>query len=713
MNFDELLEKNNLKLNSQQIEAVKSVEGPILLLAVPGSGKTTVLVTRLGYMIYCKKIDPRKILTLTYTVAATKDMALRYEKFFGNEFSGLLEFRTINGICSKIISYYCRKNNKTAFDIEDEKVILGLLSSIYTKVTGEFATESDIKGVRTFIAYIKNMLLNKEEIEELDKKVDMPISEIYELYKKEMIKRKKMDFDDQMVYARIMLKQDPELLRFFQSQYDYICVDEAQDTSKIQHIIISMLAENNKNIFMVGDEDQSIYGYRAAYPEALLLFEKNYDNAKVLLMEKNYRSNANIVKAADQFIQKNEFRHEKHMEPVREGQAEIKRIKVQYRSHQYSRIIKLAEEQVNDNKEVAVLYRDNESILPVIDVLERKNIPYRIKAADFAFFTNRIVVDICNILKFALNPYDDKLFMSIYYKVSTFLKKKEAELLCELSVNYKMTILDAAILYSGIEDYKITKLKALRTHLANMLSDTAEYAITRIIDYMGYGEYLERNNLNDDKIDIIRALANHEKSPQSFLYRLEELAELIRNKEADYNCNFILSTIHSSKGLEYDNVYIMDVADGLFPSNVIRDRKKAKESEIAEYEEERRLFYVGVTRARDNLYLFSFDKKSSFIDELLNDKVSGLTESMVDMPYGEASVKRSVTAKPKKKFDQKAYEEFKRQLKRRTYVEHIGFGECRVLSMDGDIISFIVGDLVKNFSVKFLYENDMIVLEDE
>ena len=310
MTFEEFVTKYDIRLNKAQMEAVKSVEGPCLLLAVPGSGKTTVLVTRLGYMIYCLGIDPKRILTLTYTVAATKDMGERFCRFFGRELADQLEFRTINGICARIINYYSRKIGRSSFSLCTEETP-GFLTAIYQQVTNEYPTESDLKGVRTMITYIKNMMLSPKEISALDETLEYSISEIYRIYQAEMRRQGLMDYDDQMIYALNILLRDRETLTYFQQMYAYICVDEAQDTSKIQHKIISLLASDNENLFMVGDEDQSIYGFRAAYPEALLHFEKAHRGAKVLLMEENFRSCKQIVSPADQFIQKNEMRHKK------------------------------------------------------------------------------------------------------------------------------------------------------------------------------------------------------------------------------------------------------------------------------------------------------------------------------------------------------------------------------------------------------------------
>lgn len=216
MTFTEFLNTYNITLNPQQLEAVQAVDGPVLLLAVPGSGKTTVLVTRLGYMIYCRGIAPEKILTLTYTVAATHDMAERFEQYFGPELRNCLEFRTINGICARVINYYGRMLGKNAFQlVTDEKATAGMLSLIFQEVEGTYPTESDMKSVRTLITYIKNMMLPPDQIQELEEEAGFQIGEIYRKYCVEMRRQGRMDYDDQMIYALNILRHSPETLQYF------------------------------------------------------------------------------------------------------------------------------------------------------------------------------------------------------------------------------------------------------------------------------------------------------------------------------------------------------------------------------------------------------------------------------------------------------------------------------------------------------------------
>lgn len=631
MEWQEFERKFPQKLNKQQKEAVQSVEGPVLLLAVPGSGKTTVLVTRLGYMIYAKGIAPEKILTVTYTVAATEDMAARFTSLFGADMADRLTFKTINGICAGIIHTYGRKTGRTPFALlNDEKVIADTLAKIYQKTERMYATESDLQTVRTLITYIKNSMLTEAEIRELDKTADMKISAIYKEYNTWLREQKLMDYDDQMVYAYTMLQRFPELLRLYQDKFPYMCVDEAQDTSKIQHAIIALLSSRTENLFMVGDEDQSIYGFRAAYPEALLSFEKNHPGAKVLLMEENFRSGAGIVKAADTFIQKNTLRHKKHMRAIKDGEEVVKEIAVKTRDDQYRYLAAVAENcaaaqadsMTGASHTVAVLYRDHECALPLIDLLERKETPYRMRNAEISFFTHRTVLDVLNIMKLAMHPKDAETFLQVYYKINTYIRKEDALQIARISETQDISVWNAAVRYHGLSDYTMSSVQNTRMHMQQLLTERGDKAVKRILYYMGYQEYLERCGLKADKIEILRILGSREDSMAGLLQRLRELQDILTRKETDYNCNFILSTIHASKGLEYDTVYLMDVTDGILPAQMLKNPEKASREERETYEEERRLFYVGATRAKSELYVFTTGKPHSFCKELLSHPVT-------------------------------------------------------------------------------------------
>lgn len=731
----------SVKLNQQQKEAVQSTKGPVLLLAVPGSGKTTVLVTRLGYMIYCKNIPPESILTVTYTVAATKDMSERFAVRFGEDMAKRLEFRTINGICARIIQYYGRRIGKTPFElVKDEKATTGMLIRICQDHGMGYPTESDLKNVRTLLTYIKNMMLNEEELQKLEEESDIRIAGIYREYCRQMREQKLMDYDDQMLYAYNMLRKDPGVLAYFQNRYPYICVDEAQDTSKIQHAIIALLAAGTGNLFMVGDEDQSIYGFRAAYPEALLSFEKKHSGAKVLLMEENFRSNAKIVEAADKFIQKNTLRHEKHMRAAREAGADIREISLKSRKAQYVYLMKAAQECTTGMAgmsgseehrgradasvtETAVLYRDNECAIPLIDLLERKNIPYRMRNADLSFFTHRTVLDVQNIIRFAMDPKDTELFMQIYYRLKLFFNKKDALRYAQISQEKDMEVLDAALKYGNLEKYQEDNIRNLKRQLVRILNMPGDEAVNQILTYMGYQDYLKKMGMNANKLETVKLIGSRVESPEKLLERLEELRTIIQEKVSDKDCPFILSTMHASKGLEYDTVYLLDVMDGILPEKVLANPRTASKEELETYEEERRLFYVGVTRAKNQLNVFTTNKPSKFCSELLGKRnlrenqqkeYAGIKKWGDYSPAGTYGIKGNGmyhgygTGHGSQKQPGKSYQELADALGEGMIVKHKKFGEGVVVDMEGEHIRIQFGDNVKNMDLKVLARLGML-----
>lgn len=593
MTFDAFKTKYAPSLTPQQLDALQAVDGPVLLLAVPGSGKTTVLVLRLGYMLLCRGIAPENVLTMTYTVSAARDMKERFASIFGEDLASRLEFRTINGVCARIIRLYEQRYGRKAFDLlSDEKEAASLVRQLYHETAHDFPTDSDIKALQTAIAYAKNEMLNAEGIEELGKTVEH-FPAIYKAYNQTLRARSLMDYDDQMVYALTILRRCPDILELLRRRWTYLCVDEAQDTSRIQHTIIDLLSFGN--LFMVGDEDQSIYGFRAACPQALLDFEKTHPGAKVLLMETNFRSTAPIVAAADRFIRLNTARHPKAMTAARGAGRAVREIPVRDRRAQYRYLLKIAQA---CTQETAVLYRDNDCALPLIDLLERNNIPYRSRQTDGTFFSNRITRDLTDILRLSLVPDDREAFLRVYYKFGAGITKQAAEHAARFcpageSLFAYLTSLE------GLSDYARMKAKALNTHLTHMRDERGDKAVYRILHFMGYGDYLTERGADTNRASILEALGEQEPSPAALLERLNELQRILQ-RPPDPGAPFLLSTIHSAKGLEYETVYLLDVADGILP----------KEGEDTDIEEERRLFYVGLTRAKDELNVFTFQSSS-------------------------------------------------------------------------------------------------------
>ncbi len=603
LSYNDFKTKYNLQLNKQQDEAVQAVDGPHLILAVPGSGKTTVLVSRLGYMIYGKNVDPKSILTVTYTVAATNDMRERFKHFFGEEYASELEFRTINGISQKVLTYYGIATGKKPFDVAD-KEIGGIIREAYRRVNDGFATDNDISNIQTAIGFVKNMCMSDSQIKKHKVDVDN-FYDIYKVYNQILRERSLIDYDDQMVYALKILNSVPEVLEYFQNSYSYILVDEAQDTSKIQHKIIALIAAKSRNLFMVGDEDQSIYGFRAAYPMALIDFPKQYKDAQVHLMETNYRSGKDIVAAANLTIAKNTNRFDKKIIPAREFSGKVSRLDTSSRKNQYKYI---AEHAVNCTDKIAILYRNNESALPLIDMLERFGVSYRLKNSDATFFSHPVINDIRDFVALSNNPSDDEAFMRIYYKMNVGISKIAAQGAVYNCGSEGM--LEYIGQMSSISEGVKKRCNALVSSFYKLRKDSAAAGLDRIIGEMGYGKFMENRSMDTGKIDILRMLSLQVKTLNELMDRMEILQDIMINGNSTSDAKIILSTIHSAKGLEYDRVYLLDMVESVLPSCKKPGRYATKE-EIDAYEEERRLYYVAMTRAKQELYIFTFDYDST------------------------------------------------------------------------------------------------------
>ena len=598
------------QFSEQQKAAVMETEGPVLLLAVPGSGKTTVLVTRLGYMALCCGIDPARILAVTYTVAATRELRARFTARFPDLAGRTPEFRTINGLSAKIIEA-CGRQRGPAFELlENAGELSSLVGRIYQELNGEYPTDSTIREVRTAITYCKNMMLSTDEIAAQD--FSLPhFAELYARYCAALREARQMDYDDQMAYALAILRKRPEILAEFQEHYPYLCVDESQDTSRVQHAIIELLAQKTGNLFMVGDEDQSIYGFRAAYPEALLRFSAVWPGAKTLLLEDNYRSTPEILRLAGMFIEGNRERYSKTIRATRAKGRRVHLAHAASRQAQYRYLLALAGEQ---GAPFSVLYRNNDSALPLIDALERAGLPYHCRSFDDTFFTHRIVCDVQDILRFAATPDDAERFLRIYYKFGALISKEAAQAACMQSARTHAPILDCLLAQTGLSDEGRERVRRLKAGLELLQTQPGEALMRTIWGPLGYGGFVTERRLDPGKYFILQMLAAREPSAEAFLARLDTLRQTIRVHTDAPDARLTLSTIHSSKGLEYERVYLLDIHDGVLPSRP--DAADGTADERREYEEDRRLFYVAMTRAKDELTLFDYpDAPSAFIRE--------------------------------------------------------------------------------------------------
>ena len=604
--------KYAISLNKQQERAVQAVEGSVLLLAVPGSGKTTVLVTRLGHMIINRGKDPRNMLAITFNKNAAIEMRNRFNKVFGEEIGRPIRFFTINALCNKIYNRYCEENGVSPKELlSNNKEIV---RKIMQQIAGKIPTENDVLDLQQDIGYIKNMMIKVDDISELGKPYEL--KEMFCAYQKELKDNNQMDFDDQMIFALEILRKDKEICSKFKARYKYISVDEAQDTSKIQHEIIKIIAKGN-NLFMVGDEDQSIYGFRAAYPKALLNFRYDYINPYIIKMEHNYRSTEQIVNKSKEFISKYKGRYDKDMVSERGTGEEVGLINVKTREEQYDYLLQVAK---NATTDTAFLYRDNDSAVVLIDLLLRNNILFKLRAPERNFFEFAIVRDIEAYLELAIDEKNHKALERIINKGILFLNHSRTQEIIDYCKGKDGSVIEIARrrLLNG-QEKNVRQINKLKNMMQNIGTVSPVEAIDRILQE-GYKEYLSQKDLDFEKIEILRLLARNESDIQSFLKRITYLESIIK-KGFESNAKEIitLSTIHSSKGQEYDTVYLVDVYDGRFPSRKSKSFDRSKDRFDSE-QEERRMFYVGMTRAKNILKIFDIEEKeSAFIDDIFPD----------------------------------------------------------------------------------------------
>ena len=609
-----LSEKHNIRLNEQQQKAVINIDGPTLLLAVPGGGKTTVIVCRCANMVINHRIKPENILTLTFSKASAMDMKYRYQKVFGNEVEGKLQFSTIHSFCYSVLRTYSQKMHK-AFPtiIEDEKAPITknqLLRQLYNEQNDSYLTDDKLEELSNTICFVKNMMLLESELTKYGEGIKN-FPEIFKSYEAFKSQNNLIDYDDMLTKTLNLFYNNADLVNSYRSKYTYINVDESQDTSYLQHQIIKCLASPRNNIFMVGDEDQSIYSFRAAFPRALLDFEKTYPGAQVYFMENNYRSTKNIVAAANKFIKQNNERYDKNMFSEKDDGEPVRYTCLQSKNDQYEYIISMLEKD-NDLAETAVLYRNNVSAIPLADALHRSMIPFYLREAKTNFFRHWVTIDIISFMDLSFDASNKEAFQQVYYKVNAFISKSMAEFALN-NGNAKRNLFDVLMEYPDINERQKYKLSEIKQNILMLVRMNALEAIEFIVKELNYGQYIEKQNSdgadNTDNLKQIisglKSIAAKTGSIHDFKNRLEELQQIMDNSKFNKGKNAVtLSTVHSSKGLEFDKVFMIDLFDGQFPSTKsISDLQNNNDRKLME--EEVRLFYVGATRARKQLELLA------------------------------------------------------------------------------------------------------------
>lgn len=604
-----------MNFNKQQLRAIRHKNGPALVLAVPGAGKTTVLIHRTYNLIKKHNINSLKILSITFSKSSAKDMKNRFNNIFAELHNTPVKFSTIHSFSYTILREYAYKNNIKYNLIESPKhpqYKNKLLKEIYLDINREYITEEKLEGLINIIGYVKNMMFDINDFVQNNKVDIRNLKEIYNAYEKYKTKNFLIDFDDMLTYTLNILNKDKYLLTKYRNKYDYIQVDEGQDTSKIQMEIIKTLAFPKNNLFIVADDDQSIYGFRGACPDDMLNFQKIYPNAKIFYMEENFRSSNNIVNVCNNFIKQNTLRYNKELFTKNRNIRPIQIVRTETIIDEYEYLVRTFKK-YGDLSNTAILYRNNISSLGLIEYLERNSIPFYIRDIKISLFNHWIVKDILAFLNVAYNDTNIFEFEKIYYKTKGYIYKKYINWIKTLS--YNISVFDRLLQYPGLrEDYK-ERISELKIDFKRLSKLKPYEAISFIEKDLKYEKYLKENSIKFgytyDSLKTIlfdlKLIAKNTSNIEKFLERLKYL-DYISYKSKNKKNGVTLSTIHSAKGLEFKKVYIIDLIDGDFPtSNSI---ETFENGQVDLLEEERRLFYVGMTRAKEVLDLITTEYKN-------------------------------------------------------------------------------------------------------
>ena len=652
------------KLNPAQREAVENTEGPVLILAGAGSGKTRVLTTRIGYLMEDKNVKAENILAITFTNKAANEMRERVEETLEGTDTKEMWITTFHSCCVRILRKSINKiGYNRSFVIYDSPDQITLIKDCMREL--DISDKAfDPKYVLSCISNAKDKLYSPKKYMQLNEGdiSKTKIGEIYALYQDRLKRNSALDFDDLIMKTVELFNECPDILDFYRNKFRYIMVDEYQDTSKAQYELIKLLAKQHQNICVVGDDDQSIYGWRGADIRNILEFERDYDNVKIVKLEQNYRSTQVILDAANHVIANNTERKRKKLwSDKKEGQL----IKIQLAENEIEEgdfisntINYMRRYEDREYKDFAVLYRANAQARSVEDALNRAGIPYNIYGG-IKFYERKEIKDIIAYLRVIQNPQDDislKRIINVPRRgigLRTIEKIEDRASLKEESI-YSVLI--------DIEDNSdiSRKARASISEFVDLMSTlrsftdvyTVSQVIEKILDVTGYKDELlkEKNNEGEDRLENLQELisvalefesGSEDKSLEAFLTSIALNAEPSDDEEQEDMVS--LMTIHSSKGLEFPVVFLAGMEEKIFP--IARAIQSMRDSDI---EEERRLCYVGITRAKEELFLTLTRKRtlygrtnpsvaSRFIEELPKECIERLNKEQKELSFSKAN----------------------------------------------------------------------------
>ncbi|MFR7489839.1 MAG: DUF3553 domain-containing protein [Romboutsia timonensis] len=653
-------------LNPAQREAVEKTEGPVLILAGAGSGKTRVLTTRIGHLIEDKGVQPANILAITFTNKAANEMRERVEETLESDASDMW-ISTFHSCCVRILRKDINRiGYNRSFVIYDSADQVTLVKDCLKELNLNDKV-FEPKMIISTISGAKDKLYDPKQFKAMhmnDNRMSK-IADVYALYQDRLKRNSALDFDDLIFKTVELLKSDKEVLDYYRNRFKYIMVDEYQDTSKAQYELIKILAKEHQNICVVGDDDQSIYGWRGADIRNILEFEKDYDDVHVVKLEQNYRSTQIILDAANTVISNNIERKRKRLwSEKKDGELikiQVAQDEIEESDFVADMIAKISREQNRSYKDFAVLYRANAQSRSVEDALNRSQIPYNIYGGT-KFYERKEIKDLIAYLRVIQNPQDDISIKRIINvprrgiglrtieKIEDRASLKQESIysvLIDIETNSEIST-KARNSISEFVDNVIGTLRTMRE--VYPVSKLIEKVIESI-DYYGYidelykGDKEEAEERKDNVKEFISVAMefeqnSEEKDLETFLTGVALTSESSEEEEID---KVSLMTIHTSKGLEFPVVFIVGMEDGLFP--IARAVRSMSDSEI---EEERRLCYVGITRAKEILYLTLTQKRtlygktnpsiaSRFMEELPKECIERLNSAEKKLSYSKAN----------------------------------------------------------------------------
>ena len=672
------------ELNERQREAVLYNDGPLLIIAGAGAGKTKTLTTKIAYLIEKKNVAPENILAITFTNKAAKEMKDRLFKTIGQT-AKYLEVSTFHSFGLKLL-----RENYDALGYDKNFVIMDSDDSltVVKKIIKDIGYDPKIynpRAIRNKISSCKNEMTTPEAYERYAASdFEKVVQEVYAKYEKKLQRNNSVDFDDLLLLPIELFKKNPDILNKYQDLYQYILIDEYQDTNEAQYILTKMLSAKNRKITCVGDDSQSIYSFRGANYKNILNFEKDYKDAKTILLEQNYRSTSNILDAANQVIKNNKMRKDKNLWTSRGIGEKIKYYRAYNERDEAQYVIRKIKELTNRNveyKDIAVLYRTNAQSRVLEEEMLKENLPYRV-IGSFYFYSRKEIKDLIAYLRLIHNSKDNVSLLRVINTPKRGIGLKTIE-----NLTIQADAMGVSI-YEAISSGKELEFKNLIEKLKEMSKDlTLTELIDKVLDASGMKKELEDEktleaevrleNLEEFK-SITKTFEEREGliSLEDFLLEISLISDVEEYKD-DPN-RISLMTVHSVKGLEFDHVFVVGMEEGIFPHiNSLMDN--------SELEEERRLCYVAITRAKDDLHLVNARRRTLFGKEQINPVSRFLGEINKDLI--ETNLKDELPQKEEKINTGEMFREEDVDYQVGDFVYHETFGTGKVVEVTNTLVS--------------------------